>query len=201
MLVLSSPSGAGKSTLAEKLLHVEADLSMSVSVTTRSPRPGETHGVDYFFVSVAEFEAMTARGDLLESARVFGNFYGTPRKPVQAALSEGRDILFDVDWQGAGKLAASCGDDLVRVFILPPSGTVLEQRLRGRGKDTPEVVAQRMAGAANEIRHWEEYDYVVVNDDLEIALAQIRAILMAERLKRGRQPCLRGFVDEMLRQL
>jgi guanylate kinase len=201
MLVVSSPSGAGKSTLADRLLKSEPELTMSVSVTTRKPRDGEQHGVDYFFATVEEFEAMLAKGELLESARVFSNYYGTPRGPVEAALAEGRDILFDVDWQGAAQLAASSGDDLCRVFILPPSAATLEQRLKGRGKDAPEVVAQRMAGAASEIRHWVEYDYIVVNDDLDVALAQLRAILAAERLKRRRQLCLADFVDGMLQRL
>lgn len=201
MLVVSSPSGAGKSTLADRLLKSEQNLTMSVSVTTRKPRDGERHGVDYLFASVEDFEAMLGRGELLESAKVFGNYYGTPRGPVEAALGEGRDILFDIDWQGAAQLAASCGDDLCRVFILPPSAETLELRLKGRGKDAPEVVAQRMAGAASEIRHWVEYDYVVVNDDLDSALAQLRAILAAERLKRRRLLYLPQFVDGMLQRL
>jgi guanylate kinase len=201
MLVISSPSGAGKTTLAEGLLKSDQQLSMSVSVTTRKPRPGERDGVDYYFVDDAEFEAMRERGDLLESASVFGNSYGTPRKPVEDLLAAGRDVLFDVDWQGASQLASACGDDLCRVFILPPSGAALEQRLKGRGKDAPEVVEKRMAEAANEIAHWNDYDYVIINDVLEEAQTRLKAVLAAERSKRERMVFLDGFVRDMLAAL
>lgn len=201
MLVVSSPSGAGKTTLCEGLLNDHADLVMSVSVTTRKPREGEKHGVDYFFASKDEFKQMQANGDLLESATVFGNDYGTPRGPVEKLLSEGRDILFDVDWQGASQLSQSSSDELCRVFVLPPSGSVLEQRLKGRGTDSAEVVAQRMSEAAKEISHWSEYDYVIINDDLDVARAQLNSILIAERSKRKRMPFLPPFVDGILEQL
>jgi len=201
MLILSSPSGAGKSTLAEGLLKGETELSMSVSVTTRQPREGERHGVDYYFVDKDEFLRMQKAGELLEWAEVFGNFYGTPHEPVERALASGQDILFDVDWQGAAQLLKNCTDDLCRVFILPPSAEALEQRLKGRGKDKPEVVAHRMAQASREISHWNEYDHVIINDDLELALSQLRAILSAERTRRERNLSLPLFVNELLSRL
>ena len=194
LLVLSSPSGAGKTTLSRRLLDADTAIAMSVSVTTRKPRPGEVDGRDYYFVDAERFAAMRDAGELLEWAKVFGNSYGTPRAPVAAAVAGGRDVLFDIDWQGAQQLAETMKGDLVRVFILPPSGAALEQRLRGRAQDPPEVVAARMAEASSEISHWAEYDYVLVNDDVETCLANLRAVLTAERLRRERLLGLTGFV-------
>lgn len=194
LLVLSSPSGAGKTTLARALLGSDQGITMSVSVTTRPPRPGEVNGRDYHFTDAAGFGAMEAKGELLEWARVFANSYGTPRAPVETAIKAGRDVLFDIDWQGAQQLAEKMAGDLVRVFILPPSGTALDQRLRNRAQDPPDVVAQRMAEASNELSHWAEYDYVIVNETLDESLAGLRAILTAERLKRDRQSGLAAFV-------
>jgi guanylate kinase len=200
MLVLSSPSGAGKTTLAKMLIAAEARCRLSVSATTRAPRPGEEHGRDYYFMDRAAFEAMRDRGAFLEWAEVFGNLYGTPRESVEAALSQGHDILFDIDWQGARQLHAGAPGDVVRVFILPPSREILASRLTGRASDSAEVVAERLAGAAREISHWEEYDYILVNDDLSASLASLRAILAAERCRRERSPGLAGFVRELLAQ-
>ena len=197
MLVLSSPSGAGKTTLSRALLAVDAAVSMSVSVTTRKPRPGEVEGCDYYFVDEPRYRQMEAEGALLEGARVFSNYYGTPRAPVEDALAAGRDVLFDVDWQGAQQLAAKMGGDLVRVFILPPSGDALEQRLRARALDAEAVVAARMAQASSELSHWNEYDYVLVNEDLGQCLSALRSILTAERLRRERQLGLARFVAEL----
>lgn len=197
MLVLSSPSGAGKTTLSRELLKGDPNLVMSVSATTRSPRPGEVDGKDYYFKSVAEFEAMIAKGEFLEHARVFDNLYGTPRGPVEAALKAGQDVLFDVDWQGTQKLKQSARDDLASVFILPPSIAALEQRLRDRGQDTEDVVRRRMSRAAAEMSHWAEYDYIVVNADVATSVARVQSILAAERLKRERQSGLTEFVREM----
>jgi guanylate kinase len=194
MLVLSSPSGAGKTTLSRRLLASDPRITMSVSVTTRPPRPGEVEGKDYFFVDAPRFEAMREAGDLLEHATVFGNFYGTPRAPVEAALAEGRDVLFDIDWQGVRQLRETAGQDMVKVFILPPSAQDLEKRLRSRAQDSDEVVRGRMAGAAVEIEHYAEYDYIIVNDDVEESLARLTAILQAERLKIGRLTGLSEFV-------
>jgi len=201
MLVLSSPSGAGKTTLARRLLEADSGIEMSVSVTTRKPRPGEVEGKDYYFVSESEFRRMRDAGELLEWARVFDNYYGTPRSPVERALAGGRDVLFDIDWQGAQQLNEKAAQDLVRVFILPPSGEVLEQRLRSRAQDAPDSVARRMADAAAEISHWAEYDYVIVNADLEASVAGLRAILAAERLRRERLLGLSDFVREMQKSL
>lgn len=200
MLVLSSPSGAGKTTLARRLLAAESGIEMSISVTTRKARPGEEEGKDYYFVSESEFRRMRDAGELLEWARVFDNFYGTPRSPVERALAGGRDVLFDVDWQGAQQLNEKVAQDLVRVFILPPSGEVLEQRLRLR-RDEPDVVARRMADAAAEISHWGEYDYVIVNADLEASVSGLRSILAAERLRRERLLGLSELVREMQKSL
>lgn len=197
MLVLSSPSGAGKTTLSRWLLKSEPNLTMSVSATTRSPRPGEQHGREYYFVGVGEFQRMVKDHEFLEHAEVFGNFYGTPKQPVMEALTNGQDVLFDIDWQGAQQLRALAGEDMVSVFILPPSREELERRLRGRAEDTPEVIAKRMAKADNEISRWSEYDYVVINDDVQAAQAKIASILSAERLRRTRQPGLIGFVDRL----
>lgn len=198
MLILSSPSGAGKTTLANMLLAAETNCKLSVSATTRGPRPGEEHGRHYFFMDRPAFEAMRDRGELLEWAEVFGNLYGTPRDSVEAALSEGRDIVFDIDWQGARQLHDGAPGDVVRVFILPPSRDILAARLAGRGSDSEEVVARRMAGAAREISHWSEYDYVLVNDSLDDSLAALRAILAAERCRRARNPGLHGLVNALL---
>jgi len=201
MLVLSSPSGAGKSTLSRLLLEAEAgSVVMSVSTTTRAPRPGEVDGEDYNFVDTADFEKMVEDDALLEHARVFDNYYGTPAAPVEAALKAGKDILFDIDWQGTQQLAQKAGDDLVRIFILPPTKEELERRLRSRGQDSEEVVAKRMSKADQEISHWAEYDYVIVNDDLDQSLRRIRAILEAERLKRERQVGLVTFVRGLMNE-
>ncbi|MCP4936862.1 MAG: guanylate kinase [bacterium] len=201
MLVVSSPSGAGKTTLCDGLRKTHRDLRMSVSVTTRYARAGEIHGENYYFVSIEEFKKMQADGELLESACVFGNHYGTPKGPVEQLLSEGKDILFDVDWQGASQLSQTCGDELCRVFILPPSAKVLEERLRGRGTDSSKVIAQRMSEAAREVSHWSEYDYIIINDDLQLAQTEINAILIAERAKKQRMLFLQDFVDDMLANL
>ena len=183
MLVLSSPSGAGKTTLARRLLDAEPGVEMSVSCTTRKQRNGEVEGRDYHFIDRETFAGMRDRGEFLEWAVVFDNYYGTPRKPVEEALAAGRDVLFDVDWQGAQSLRDNSPDDVVTVFILPPSGKALEHRLNERAQDAPDVVAARMRGASNEIQHWGEYDYVVINHDIDQALAAVRAILAAERLR------------------
>ncbi|MCL4768006.1 MAG: guanylate kinase [Hyphomicrobiaceae bacterium] len=201
MLVLSSPSGAGKTTLARRLLTSERGIEMSVSVTTRNPRQGEVHGKDYFFVSETEFKRMRDAGDLLEWARVFGNYYGTPALAVERALAGGRDVLFDIDWQGAQQLNEKVAQDLVRVFLLPPSGEVLQQRLEARAQDAPDSVARRMSDAAAEISHWAEYDYVIINSDLEASVAGLSAILAAERLRRERLLGLSDFVREMQKAL
>lgn len=198
MLVLSSPSGAGKTTISRALLKTDDHLTMSFSVTTRQPRPGEEHGKDYFFVSEAEYHKMAKGGELLEHARVFDNFYGTPRGYVEEQLAAGRDVLFDIDWQGTQQLKASAGADLVSVFILPPSIGDLEKRLRGRAQDTEDVVQRRMSRAADEMSHWPEYDYVVVNRDVDQSIAQVRAILLAERLRQSRRASgLIAFVNGM----
>ena len=196
MLVLSSPSGAGKTTLSKMLLDDPA-LDLSISVTTRPPRPGEVDGRDYHFIDRARFDAMVERGELLESAQVFGNRYGTPRGPVEAALAEGRDVLFDIDWQGTQQLREKGRADLVSVFVLPPSIPDLEQRLRARAQDSAEVIRSRMAKAADEMSHWAEYDYVVINREVADAFEDVRAILGAERLKRERQPGLSAFVRSL----
>ncbi|CAO3422053.1 guanylate kinase [Azospirillum endophyticum] len=194
MLVLSSPSGAGKTTIARGLLDRDAGITMSVSVTTRQMRPGEVEGLDYYFIDQQRFDRMAETGDLLEHARVFGNCYGTPRVAVEDALGAGRDVLFAIDWQGAQQLAQNTRDDLVSVFVLPPSVSELERRLRGRGQDSEEVIANRMAKASNEISHWPEYDYVIVNSDVDESIAAVEAILHAERLRRRRQIGLPEFV-------
>ena len=201
MFVISSPSGAGKTTLARRLLALAPDLVLSISATTRKPRPGDVEGRDYFFVDETRFNEMRDRGALLEWAQVFDNFYGTPRAPVEAALVAGRDVLFDIDWQGAQQLEEKVPQDLVRVFILPPSARALEERLNSRAQDPPEAVARRMAQAAAEISHWAEYDYVIVNADLEASVAGLRAILVAERLKRERLLGLSDFVRQMQQAL
>jgi guanylate kinase len=194
MLVLSSPSGAGKTTISRALLRSEPNLIMSVSATTRPKRPGETAGVDYNFIDPTEFNLMVNRREMLEHAQVFGNYYGTPRKPVEDALAAGRDVLFDIDWQGTQQLAQNARGDLVSLFILPPSTKELERRLKTRAQDSAEVVAKRMARAADEMSHYREYDYIIVNDIIEDSVAAVQAILAAERLKRDRQVGLEDFV-------
>lgn len=194
LLVLSSPSGAGKTSLARALLDADPNIRLSVSVTTRQPRPGEIDGRDYWFVTKPQFKDMVDTDQLVEWATVFGNFYGTPRAPITQAIAEGRDVLFDIDWQGTQQLSERMAGDLVRVFVLPPSSEALEQRLRQRAQDPDDVVAKRMAAASAEISHWAEYDYVIVNADLAESSAALRAILSAERLRRERMTGLSSFV-------
>jgi guanylate kinase len=194
LFVLSSPSGAGKSTIARRLLASEPGLQMSVSATTRPMRPGEVDGVDYHFVTVERFKDMVAAGEFLEWAHVFGHRYGTPKAPVEAILASGRDVLFDIDWQGAQQLFQQAGGDVVRLFIFPPSMEELHRRLTTRATDAPEVIDARMARAAAEIGHWDGYDYVLVNDDIDRCFESICTILRAERLKRSRQSNLIGFI-------
>ena len=197
MLVLSSPSGAGKTSIARALLSSEPDLRISVSVTTRQARPGEENGKDYYFIAEAEYKRMVKANELLEHARVFDNYYGTPRVKVEEQLAAGNDVLFDIDWQGTQQLKATARDDLVSIFVLPPSIEELERRLRGRAQDSEDVMRKRMSRAADEMSHWPEYDYGVVNFDLEKSIAQVKAILTAERLRRTRQTGLVAFVNEM----
>jgi guanylate kinase len=199
LFVLSSPSGAGKSTIARKLLAAEPELGMSVSATTRPMRPGEEEGRDYHFVDLEQFRDMVARDEFLEWAHVFGQRYGTPRAPVDAMLASGQDVLFDIDWQGAQQLHQIAGGDVVRVFILPPSMEELHARLSRRATDAVEVIDARMARAANEVSHWDGYDYVLVNDDVEHCFNCVRTILAAERLKRSRQTGLIGFIRKLTR--
>ena len=195
MLVLSSPSGAGKTTIARELLASDPQLDMSVSATTRPPRPGEVEGRDYHFVDVASFERMVAEGEMLEHAKVFDNYYGTPALPVREALGAGKDVLFDIDWQGTQQLSQTARGDLVSIFILPPAVEELERRLKSRAQDIDEVVRKRMAKAGDEMSHWPEYDYIVVNHHLDSSVASVKAILAAERLKRERQVGLPDFVN------
>jgi len=201
LLVLSSPSGAGKTTLAGRLTQADPSLRMSVSVTTRAPRQGEVDGKDYIFIDGQDFERRKQAGDLIEWAEVHGNFYATPRAPVLSALARGQDMLFDIDWQGARQLKAEASADMVGVFILPPDAATLERRLKTRAQDSEAVVSRRLAAAASEIAHWRDYDYVIVNADLEASLAGLRAILAAERLKRVRQIGLESFVARGLSAL
>jgi guanylate kinase len=197
LIILSSPSGAGKSTLARRLMDWDPSLRFSVSATTRPPRPGEVDGEHYHFLSEPAFKALVADGAMLEHAHVFGHFYGSPKAPVQAAIEAGKDVLFDIDWQGAQQLTEKMPGDVVRVFVLPPSGKALEDRLRQRAQDPPEVVARRMAAAAAEISHWPEYDYVVVNTDVEESVRSVIAVLHAERLKRARLLGLSDFTRSL----
>ena len=194
MLVLSSPSGAGKTTLSRMLLTTERNIELSISVTTRPKRKGEVNGRHYHFIDRKKFDQMVKNGELLEFAEVFGNGYGTPRKPVEKALKQGRDVLFDIDWQGTQQLRERAEDDLVSVFVLPPSSGELSRRLHTRAQDDKKVIRARMAKASDEMSHWAEYDYVVVNRDLDRAFGEVRAILAAERLRRKRQPGLSAFV-------
>jgi guanylate kinase len=198
LFVLSSPSGAGKSTIARMLLAADPDIALSVSATTRPMRPGEVDGVDYHFVSLERFREMATGGEFLEWAHVFDHRYGTPSAPVHQLLDQGRDVLFDIDWQGAQQLFQQAGGDVVRVFILPPSVEELGRRLKSRGTDDADVVAGRMARAASEISHWDGYDYVLVNDNVERCFNQVRMILEAERLKRSRQTGLIGFTRKLM---
>ena len=197
MLVLSSPSGAGKTSISRRVLAEEPELQMSVSMTTRARRTGERDGVDYHFVDLTTFNLMVNRREFLEYAKVFDNYYGTPRSTVEAELTAGRDVLFDIDWQGTQTLKQAARDDLVSVFVLPPSTAELERRLRTRARDSADEVARRMSRAADEMSHWPEYDYVIVNCDLEESVARVRAILWAERLRRQRQPGLAEFVKRL----
>ena len=197
MLVLSSPSGAGKTTIARRLLSSEPNLVMSVSATTRPPRPGEVEGSDYFFTNKIDFNVMVNKGEMLEHAKVFDHYYGTPSGPVNAALQSGGDVLFDIDWQGTQQLAQSARDDLVSVFVLPPSTPELERRLRARAQDPEEVVTSRMAKAADEMSHWAEYDYIIINDDVDASVSNVQAILRAERLRRERRTGLVDFVKRL----
>jgi guanylate kinase len=201
MLVVSSPSGAGKTTLTRNLLEQEENVSLSISVTTRQRRASEIDGVHYHFISKRQFEVMRDAGDLLEWAEVHGNFYGTPREPVEQALSEGRDVLFDIDWQGTQQLYRSMREDVVSVFVLPPSARELKARLERRAEDSEEIITRRLRNAAEEIPHWTEYDYVLVNRDLDKSFARLRAILTAERLKRVQRPDIEKFVETLLSDL
>mgnify|MGYP001227012546 CR=1 FL=1 len=201
LIILSSPSGAGKSTLAKRLMGWDPTLRFSVSATTRLPRPGETDGVEYYFRTRSEFEAMVAAGEMLEHAEVFGNLYGTPKGPVEAAMAVGRDTLFDIDWQGGQQVRrSSLAKDVVSIFILPPSIADLQSRLQTRAQDSAEVIAGRMDKSRDEISHWAEYDYVLINRDIDLAEAELRVILQAERARADRQPGLNDFVRGLNRE-
>lgn len=197
LFILSSPSGAGKSTLSRMLLEADEGIGLSVSYTTRPPRPGEVDGVDYHFTDVDNFKKMAADGEFMEWAHVFGHRYGTPKEAVREILNNGRDVLFDIDWQGAQQLYQEAGPDVVRVFVLPPSIEELERRLHSRGTDSDEVIEDRMSRAKSEIGHWDGYDYVLINDDVQRCFGQVKDILTAERLKRRRQKGLIGFVRDL----
>jgi guanylate kinase len=197
LLVLSSPSGAGKTTITRRLLRRDPTLSLSVSVTTRPPRPGEIDGSDYVFITPERFARMVADGELLEHATVFGNSYGTPRRPIENALAAGRDIVTDIDWQGTQQLSQAMPEDLVKIFVLPPSIAALRERLQRRAQDSAETVAARMAKSAEEMSHWPEYDYVIVNRDINESVAEVAAIVTAERRRRTRQPGLAEFVNRL----
>ncbi|GGO25830.1 guanylate kinase [Gemmobacter aquaticus] len=201
LLILSSPSGAGKSTLARRLMDWDPTLRFSVSATTRAPRPGEQDGREYYFKTRPEFEAMVEAGEMLEHAEVFGNLYGSPKGPVEKAMAEGRDTLFDIDWQGGQQIrSSSLARDVVSIFVLPPSIAELDRRLRGRAQDSEEVIAGRMAKSRDEISHWAEYDYVIVNRDIDAAFDELVTILKAERMRRDRQPGLSNFVRGLNRE-
>lgn len=198
LIILSSPSGAGKSTLSRRVLEDDPDVTFSVSATTRAPRPGEVDGQDYFFKTHEEFQTLVKNDGMLEHAEVFGNLYGSPKEPVEAAINAGKDVLFDVDWQGGQQIGHSALQDaVVSIFILPPSIAALEERLKKRGQDSTETIAGRMDKSRDEISHWAEYDYVLVNDDLDRAETNLRAILTAERLRRDRRPELVPFVQSL----
>jgi len=198
MIVLSSPSGAGKTTLTRQLLSENKNMTMSVSATTRRARSGEVEGRDYYFVDKTQFSSMMDEGEFLEHAKVFDNYYGTPRGPVEEALEQGKDVIFDIDWQGAQQLTQAAQDDLVKIFILPPGMQELEKRLRSRAQDTDAVIAKRMSKSEAEISHWAEYDYVIVNKDIDVAMSELTAIVIAERLKRKRQLWLGPFVKTLV---
>jgi guanylate kinase len=200
MLVLSSPSGAGKTTLSRRLLQSDSEIVMSVSATTRPPRSNEIDGQDYFFITPEKFDSMVQAGEFLEHACVFGNKYGTPRAPVMAALAAGRDVLFDIDWQGTQQLKQQARDDLASVFVVPPSKAELERRLRIRALDSEDVVRERMAKASDELSHWAEYDYLLMNDDIQHAMGKLEEILRVERSRRARQPGLARFVQNMMHE-
>ena len=201
LLILSSPSGAGKTTLTRRLMDWDGGIRFSISATTRTPRPGEADGREYFFRSRDDFETMVAAGEMLEHAEVFGNFYGSPKAPVQAAMAAGRDTVFDIDWQGGQQIRnSSLGRDVVSVFVLPPSIAELDRRLRARGQDSDAVIAGRMAKSRDEISHWAEYDYVIVNADLDAAFNDLVTIVQAERMRRDRQPGLTEFVRGLNRE-
>jgi guanylate kinase len=196
--VLSSPSGAGKTTISRKMLDIDSHLTMSISYTTREPRPGEVHGVDYFFISKDAFREMINADKFVEHAEVFGNFYGTPRQFVEENLSAEKDVIFDIDWQGTRQLSDALPNDVVSVFILPPSMAELENRLKNRAQDSEETVAKRMKKASREISHWNEYDYVLINNDLNETMENVNRVLLAERLRLSRQPQLENFVQDLL---
>ncbi|APO67046.1 guanylate kinase [Rhizobium gallicum] len=200
MLVISSPSGAGKSTIARTLLAQDSQIGLSVSVTTRQRRPSEVEGIHYHFKSIREFERLRDSDALLEWAEVHGNFYGTPREPVEAAMAEGRDMLFDIDWQGAQQLQEKMSADVVSIFVLPPTMTELQSRLHRRAEDSEEVIAKRLANSRAEIAHWREYDYVIVNDDLDTAFDAVQSIVKAERLRRDRRHGIYDFVTKLLEE-
>ncbi|MDG1142044.1 MAG: guanylate kinase [Hellea sp.] len=198
MVVLSSPSGAGKTTLTKQILNTSRNILMSVSATTRQPRPGEVDGEDYIFLSKSKFSEMIDNDEFLEYAKVFDNFYGTPRAPVEAALAGGFDIVFDIDWQGAQQLTQAAANDLVKIFILPPNMQELENRLRSRAQDSDDVIARRMSKSENEISHWAEYDYIIINENITEAIEELNTIVNAERMKRLRQPWLGSFVKKLV---
>lgn len=197
VVVLSSPSGGGKTSIAQKLLKMDSNIIPAISVTTRPPRPGEVEGRDYYFMDVKHFHELEKQKAFLQTAFVFGNHYGTVRKDVDGSLAQGKDVLFTVDWQASLSLSKTYPKQIVRIFVLPPSISVLQQRLTGRGEDSPEVIQNRMAQALAEISHWKEYDYVIINEDLDKSVAQVQAILQSERLKRVRQVGLQKFVNEL----
>ena len=198
MVVLSSPSCAGKTTLTKQILNTSRNILMSVSATTRQPRPGEVDGEDYIFLSKSKFSEMIDNDEFLEYAKVFDNFYGTPRAPVETALARGFDIVFDIDWQGAQQLTQAAANDLVKIFILPPNMRELENRLRSRAQDSDDVIARRMSKSENEISHWAEYDYIIINEDISEAIEELTTIVNAERMKRPRQPWLGSFIKKLI---